>query len=135
MAERDELVPVESTQILREFMGPNFEELTLPAGHVGLITGRKAADRDDPAHPRMDRGSQPVPAGERGRTVSSEKPPWRKAIEEYERTIGAPLEEFIKSDQFADMAAKAAKQRDADATEMPRDAADAGAARRSCCTR
>jgi polyhydroxyalkanoate synthase subunit PhaC len=43
MAERDELVPVESTQILREFMGPNLEELTLPAGHVGLITGRKAA--------------------------------------------------------------------------------------------
>ena len=43
MAERDELVPVESTQILREFMGPNFEELSLPAGHVGLITGRKAA--------------------------------------------------------------------------------------------
>ena len=43
MAERDELVPVESTQVLREFMGPNFEELSLPAGHVGLITGRKAA--------------------------------------------------------------------------------------------
>jgi len=43
MAERDELVPVESTQILREFMGPNFEELTLPAGHVGLVTGRKAS--------------------------------------------------------------------------------------------
>jgi len=43
MAERDELVPVESTQILRKFMGPNMEELTLPAGHVGLITGRKAA--------------------------------------------------------------------------------------------
>ncbi len=43
MAERDELVPVESTQVLREFMGPNMEELTLPAGHVGLITGRKAA--------------------------------------------------------------------------------------------
>ena len=40
----------------------------------------------------------------------SEKPPWRKAIEDYERAIGAPLEEFIKSDQFADMAAKAAKQ-------------------------
>jgi polyhydroxyalkanoate synthase len=43
MAERDELVPVESTQVLREFMGPNYEELSLPAGHVGLITGRKAA--------------------------------------------------------------------------------------------
>ena len=43
MAERDELVPVESTLVLREFMGPNFEELSLPAGHVGLITGRKAA--------------------------------------------------------------------------------------------
>ena len=43
MAERDELVPVESTQILRDFMGPNMQELTLPAGHVGLITGRKAA--------------------------------------------------------------------------------------------
>jgi hypothetical protein len=42
--------------------------------------------------------------------MSSEKPPWRKAIEDYERAIGAPLEEFIKSDQFADMAAKAAKQ-------------------------
>jgi hypothetical protein len=40
----------------------------------------------------------------------SEKPPWRKAIEDYERSVGAPLEEFIKSDQFADMAANAAKQ-------------------------
>jgi len=43
MAERDELVPVESSEALREFMGPNMEELLLPAGHVGLITGRKAA--------------------------------------------------------------------------------------------
>jgi poly[(R)-3-hydroxyalkanoate] polymerase subunit PhaC len=43
MAERDELVPVESTHALREFVGPNMEELTLPAGHVGLITGRKAS--------------------------------------------------------------------------------------------
>ncbi len=43
MAERDELVPVESTLVLREFMGPNYEDLSLPAGHVGLITGRKAA--------------------------------------------------------------------------------------------
>jgi polyhydroxyalkanoate synthase subunit PhaC len=43
MAERDELVPVDSTLILREFMGPNMEELLLPAGHVGLITGRKAS--------------------------------------------------------------------------------------------
>jgi outer membrane biosynthesis protein TonB len=40
----------------------------------------------------------------------SEKPPWRKAIEDYERLIGAPLEDLIKSDQFADMAANAAKQ-------------------------
>jgi hypothetical protein len=40
----------------------------------------------------------------------SEKPPWRTAIENYERAIGAPLEEFIKSDEFADMAANAAKQ-------------------------
>ena len=39
----------------------------------------------------------------------SEKPPWRKAIEDYERSIGAPLEDFIKSDEFADIAAKAAK--------------------------
>lgn len=39
----------------------------------------------------------------------SEKPPWRQAIEEYERAIGAPLEEFVKSDEFADMAARAAK--------------------------
>jgi polyhydroxyalkanoate synthase len=43
MAERDELVPIESTIALRSFMGPNMEELLLPAGHVGLITGRKAA--------------------------------------------------------------------------------------------
>jgi len=43
MAERDELVPVESSEALRDFMGPNMEELLLPAGHVGLITGRKAA--------------------------------------------------------------------------------------------
>lgn len=41
--------------------------------------------------------------------MSSEKPPWRKAIEDYERAIGAPLEKFIQSDEFADMAAKAAK--------------------------
>jgi outer membrane biosynthesis protein TonB len=41
--------------------------------------------------------------------MSDEKPPWRKAIEDYERTIGAPLEAFIKTDEFADMAAKAAK--------------------------
>jgi hypothetical protein len=41
--------------------------------------------------------------------MSDEKPPWRKAIEDYERAIGAPLEAFIKSDEFADMAAKAAK--------------------------
>lgn len=43
MAERDELVPPDSTIVLREFMGSNMEELTLPAGHVGLITGRKAS--------------------------------------------------------------------------------------------
>jgi polyhydroxyalkanoate synthase len=43
MADRDELVPVESTHALRKFVGPNMEELSLPAGHVGLITGRKAA--------------------------------------------------------------------------------------------
>ncbi len=43
MAERDELVPVDSTVALRDFMGENMEELLLPAGHVGLITGRKAA--------------------------------------------------------------------------------------------
>ena len=42
-AERDELVPPASTRILRDFMGANMEELSLPAGHVGLITGRKAA--------------------------------------------------------------------------------------------
>ena len=42
--------------------------------------------------------------------MSDEKPPWRKAIEDYERAVGAPLEEFIKSDQFADMAAEAAKK-------------------------
>jgi hypothetical protein len=47
--------------------------------------------------------------------MSNEKPPWRKAIEDYERSIGKPLEEFVKSDQFADMAAKAAKQ----GTQMP----------------
>jgi hypothetical protein len=47
----------------------------------------------------------------------SEKPPWRKAIEDYERTIGAPLEEFIKSDEFADMAAEAAKKQ----TQIQRD--------------
>lgn len=42
-ADRDELVPVQSTFVLRNFMGPNMEELNLSAGHVGLITGRKAA--------------------------------------------------------------------------------------------
>jgi hypothetical protein len=39
----------------------------------------------------------------------SEKPPWRQAIEQYERSIGKPLEDFVKSDEFAEMAAKAAK--------------------------
>jgi polyhydroxyalkanoate synthase len=43
MAERDELVPIESTIALRAYMGANMEEMLLPAGHVGLITGRKAA--------------------------------------------------------------------------------------------
>jgi polyhydroxyalkanoate synthase len=43
MAERDELVPVDSTVALRDFLGENMEELLLPAGHVGLVTGRKAA--------------------------------------------------------------------------------------------
>ena len=68
--------------------------------------------------------------------MSSEKPPWRKAIEDYERTIGAPLEEFIKSDQFADMAAKAAKQRAGRrCRQMPRCRGCRARARRSCCTR
>ncbi len=39
----------------------------------------------------------------------TEKPPWRVAIEQFERSIGAPLEEFIQTDEFADMAARAAK--------------------------
>jgi hypothetical protein len=39
----------------------------------------------------------------------NEKPPWRVAIEQFERSIGAPLEEFVKTDEFADMAARAAK--------------------------
>jgi acetylornithine deacetylase/succinyl-diaminopimelate desuccinylase-like protein len=39
----------------------------------------------------------------------SEKPPWRVAIEQFERSIGAPLEEFVKTDEFADLAANAAK--------------------------
>lgn len=39
----------------------------------------------------------------------SEKPAWRKAIEQYERSIGEPLEELVKSDEFAEMAAQAAK--------------------------
>lgn len=39
----------------------------------------------------------------------TEKPPWRVAIEQFERSIGAPLEEFVKTDEFADMAARAAK--------------------------
>ena len=39
----------------------------------------------------------------------TEKPPWRVAIEQFERSIGAPLEEYIKTDDFADMAARAAK--------------------------
>jgi len=39
----------------------------------------------------------------------SEKPPWRVAIEQFERSIGAPIEDFIKTDEFADAAANAAK--------------------------
>ena len=39
----------------------------------------------------------------------SEKPPWRVAIEQFERSIGAPIEEYIKTDEFADAAASAAK--------------------------
>ena len=39
----------------------------------------------------------------------NEKPPWRVAIEQFERSIGAPLEEFVQTDEFADMAARAAK--------------------------
>jgi uncharacterized coiled-coil DUF342 family protein len=39
----------------------------------------------------------------------AEKPPWRVAIEQFERSIGAPLEEYVKTDEFADKAAEAAK--------------------------
>jgi Poly(R)-hydroxyalkanoic acid synthase subunit (PHA_synth_III_E) len=39
----------------------------------------------------------------------TEKPPWRVAIEQFERSIGAPLEAFVQTDEFADMAARAAK--------------------------
>ena len=39
----------------------------------------------------------------------TEKPPWRQALEQYERAIGAPLEEYVKSDEFADRAAEAAR--------------------------
>lgn len=39
----------------------------------------------------------------------TEKPPWRVALEQFERSIGAPLEEYIKTDEFADLAANAAK--------------------------
>jgi len=39
----------------------------------------------------------------------TEKPLWRQAIEQYERSIGAPLEELVKSDEFAEAAARAAK--------------------------
>ena len=57
--------PSSPAQALREFMGPNMEELLLPAGHVGLITGPQGGDRDDPAHPRLDRRPQRDPARER----------------------------------------------------------------------
>jgi hypothetical protein len=39
----------------------------------------------------------------------SEKPPWFQALEQFERAIGAPLEEYVKSDEFADRAAAAAR--------------------------
>jgi hypothetical protein len=39
----------------------------------------------------------------------TEKPPWRDAIEQFERSIGAPIEEYVKSDEFADRAAQSAK--------------------------
>jgi hypothetical protein len=39
----------------------------------------------------------------------TEKPPWRIALEQYERAIGVPLEEYVKSDEFADRAAEAAR--------------------------
>ena len=37
------------------------------------------------------------------------KPPWRQALEQYERAIWAPLEEYVRSDEFADRAAEAAR--------------------------
>lgn len=40
----------------------------------------------------------------------AEKPPWRIAVEEFERSIGAPIEELVKSDEFAGFAAEAAKR-------------------------
>jgi hypothetical protein len=47
----------------------------------------------------------------------TEKPPWRQALEQYERAIGAPLEEYVKSDEFADRAAEAARN----AAQLQRD--------------
>ena len=55
MAERDELVPVESTLALRTFMGEHMEELLLPAGHVGPDHGAQGRHGHDPTHHRLDR--------------------------------------------------------------------------------
>lgn len=42
MAERDDLVPIENSLPLRDLLpAAEFEELRVPAGHVGLVMGRK----------------------------------------------------------------------------------------------
>jgi polyhydroxyalkanoate synthase len=42
VAERDDLVPIESSLPLRDLIGSSdYEELRVPAGHIGLVMGRK----------------------------------------------------------------------------------------------
>ena len=48
--------------------GPEPRGAVAPGGPRRSHHRPQGRDGDDPAHPRMDRGPQPVPAGERGRT-------------------------------------------------------------------
>jgi polyhydroxyalkanoate synthase len=50
IAERDDIVPIASARPLRDLVGSkDAENLTLAAGHVGLLAGRKAATETLPA--------------------------------------------------------------------------------------
>jgi polyhydroxyalkanoate synthase len=49
VAERDEVVPLEATELASLLVNAEFEEVRIPAGHVGLVMGRASATVTIPA--------------------------------------------------------------------------------------